>query len=129
MRNDNTAWRDRRRHLWQTACNVFIRKTVKAVAAHTLRIKAFRNGEMIGERPVAAMKGGIKTGDLRQVRKALEEQADGREIVWLVKRSEGNVTLEFGKHVVVNQHRPIVFGSAVDDAVPHCNGCDGLLAM
>jgi hypothetical protein len=64
MCNDNTAWRDRRGHLWQTACNVFIRKTVKAVATHTLDIKAFRNGEMIGERPVAAMKGGIETGDL-----------------------------------------------------------------
>ena len=39
-----------------------------------------------------------------------------------------NETLEFGEHVAIDQRRLIVFRPAMDDAVPHGIGFDGLLA-
>ena len=58
---------------------------MKPVPAHTLRVKAFRNGEMIGERAMPAMKCGIEAGNLRDVRKLSKDRADGRKIVRLVR--------------------------------------------
>ena len=44
---------------------------------------------MIGKRAVAAMECGIEASDLRQFRPAQENDADRREIVWLMQGASG----------------------------------------
>ena len=72
---------------------------------------------VVGERAVAAMEGGIEAGDLRQVGRAREQRADRREIVRLVQRRQRDVAFEMREHLVVDQHRPVVVGAAVHDAM------------
>ena len=60
--------------------DIFVRQTVKAVAAHALGVEALRNRIVIGERIVAAMKSRIEAGDLRKARKAGEKERIGARL-------------------------------------------------
>ena len=75
------------------------------------------NREMIGQRAVAAMKRGIETGDLRQVRETGQDRPDRREIVRLVKRRQRNVAFQSRQHVLIDPHRPVVVRAAMHDAM------------
>jgi hypothetical protein len=50
----------------QASRNVFVGQTMKSVAANAFRIELQRDGIVIGEPAMAAMKGGIETSDLRK---------------------------------------------------------------
>ena len=78
MGDDHAAQCNLGRKLRQPARNIFIGKSMESVAAHSLAMEALGNGIMIRNRAVPAMKGGIETGDLRQLREALEQRADRR---------------------------------------------------
>ena len=117
MRDDHAPARDRRRDLRQALRDVFVGKAVEAVAAHAFGVEALRDRVVVGKRAVAAMKGGVEAGDLRQIRKARADRADRRQVVGLMQRRERNVALESRKHVVVDQDRPIVVRAAMDDAM------------
>ena len=57
---------------------------MKAVTPHTFRIKTLRNSVAVRDGTMAAMERGVETGDLRQAGKALQQDADRREIVRLM---------------------------------------------
>ena len=105
------------RDLRQTAGDVFIRQAMKAVAAHALCIEVLAGCVMICNRAVAAMKGGIEAGNLRQTRRKRQNGADGREIVRLVQGRKRHIALEPGEHLRVYENRTVVLRAAMDDAV------------
>ena len=113
----------------QAVGDIFVRQAVEAVAAHALGVEPLRNGVMIRDRAVAAMKRGIEAGDLRQIGKALEQRADRREIVRLVQRRQRNVALE-----IVRARRAsirtgsVVLRSAMHDAMADRGGLELLLS-
>ena len=74
---------------------------MEAIAAHAFFVEMLGNRIMIGETAMIAMKCGIKTCDLRQVRIIFEKRAYRCQIVGLMQRSERNVTLQFFNNFVV----------------------------
>ena len=58
------------RHVWrdfaQALGDVFVGETVKAVAADALIVKVLRQGEVVRQGVMTAMKSGVETCDLRQ---------------------------------------------------------------
>ena len=70
MGNDDAPARDRRRDFGQASSDVFIRQAVETVAPHALGVEVLRQRVVIGNRAVTAMKGGVETRDLRQVRES-----------------------------------------------------------
>ena len=95
---------------------------MKAVAADPFGVEAFRDRVMIGDGTVAAVEGGIEAGDLRQVRKAGEKDADRRQVVGLVQRRQRHVTFEIGEHVAIDPDRPVILRAAMYDTVTDCRG-------
>ena len=67
---------------------------MKAIAAHAVRVEAFRDCIMVRDRAVTAVERSVETGDLRQLRTAREQRADRRQIVRLVERRQRDVALE-----------------------------------
>lgn len=65
------------------------------------------------------MKRRVETGDLRHVRHALHDQADGPQIVGLVQRGERNQLFQLRQNLRVHPDRMIVFESAMADTVAH----------
>ena len=90
---------------------------MESIAPHSLGVEAVRNGEMIGHGPVAAVKRGIETGDLRQFREARQNRADRREIVGLMQRRQRNIALKLGQHSAVDADWLVVIRAAVDDTM------------
>src|SRR5205085_9488895 len=58
-----------------------------------------------------------ETCHLGQLRAALEQEPDGRQVVWLVQRRERNEFRKVLQHRVVDAHRRGVVLPAVNDAV------------
>jgi hypothetical protein len=56
-----------------------------------------------------------------QLRPAREQRTDRCQVVRLVQGSKRDIALEIGQHPDVDQHRPIVFGAAVDHPMPDGN--------
>ena len=75
MGDDHPAVRDLRRDARQAIGDVFVGQAVKAVAAHALGIEALRDRVVVRDRAMAAMKGGVEAGDLRQVRERVRRMA------------------------------------------------------
>ena len=63
------------------------------------------------------MKRGIEAGDLRQLRPALEQQADRREVVRLMQRRERHELFEHGDDIGVEPHRLRILHAAVHHPV------------
>ena len=61
---------------------------MKAVAPDALVVELMRDGVVVGDRVMVAMKRGVEAGDLRQCRKIGEQRADRRQIVRLVQRRQ-----------------------------------------
>jgi hypothetical protein len=72
---------------------------------------------MIDDRIMSPVKRRIEIGDLRKLRKARQQSADRREIVRLMKRSERGQACEIGEDLIVDQHRPVIVGTAMDHAM------------
>ena len=94
MRNDHAAFCDLRRDVAQALGNVFVGKAVKAVTSHAFLVEVLRDGIVICEGAMAAMKRRIEAGNLRQLGSAREKRADRREIVGLMQRRERNVAFK-----------------------------------
>ena len=71
------------------------------------------------------MECGIEAGDLRQSRVARAQLADRRQIVGLMQRRQRRIALQTRQHLIVDQHRTVVVGAAMDDTMPGGNEIDG----
>ncbi len=70
MGHDHPACRQSGRDRCEGAGDIFVGDAVKAIAAHPLLIEGLRDGEMIGDRGMAAVEGGVEAGDLGRVGQA-----------------------------------------------------------
>ena len=75
---------------------------------------------------MTAVKCRVEAGDLGQRWKSCADGTDRREIVGLVERRKGDVAFEFGKHDVVDEHRPVVARATVDDTMADRGGFEVL---
>src|SRR5262249_37887868 len=83
--------------------DVFVGKTVKAVAADAGFGQIFWQGEHLRQLWVSMVKSSIKTRDLRNVRHAFHHDFDGREIVWLMQRRERDELFEVGDDPLIDE--------------------------
>ena len=90
---------------------------MKAVAADALIVKALRQGEVIRQGVMTAMKSGVETCDLRQFGPGSEQQSDRREVVGLVQRRQRDVALQARDNLLVDDDRLVEIGAAMNDAV------------
>ena len=65
------------------------------------------------------MEGGIKTCDLRNLRRRLGDCPDRREVVRLMQRSQRDKVRQRSQNIVVQPYRRAVHGAAVHDAVAY----------
>src|SRR6185312_6059379 len=72
----------------QTVRNVFIGKAVETVTANTLRLIFAWQREAGRDKRHRVVKGGVKAGDLRQVRTRGGNSTDRRDVMWLVQRRQ-----------------------------------------
>jgi hypothetical protein len=122
MGNDYAPRGNIRGDLTQSLRDVFVRKAVKAVTAHSFRIELLRDGITIRKRAVAAVKRRVEAGDLRQIRTPVEKQADRRQIVGLMERRKRDVALQTRQNLRVDRGRLAIFRAAVNDAMAHRGG-------
>ena len=69
----------------QPGGDVFIRESMKAVAAHAFRVQVLRDGKMVRNRCMTAVEGRIEAGNLGELRKNRANGANRREIVRLMQ--------------------------------------------
>ena len=88
---------------------------MKAVAAHPLLIECLRNGEMVRDRGMAAVEGGVEAGHLGQLRQASAQDLDRGEIVGLMQGRQRDQGLDPGNDRIVNEDRCGEASAAMDD--------------
>jgi hypothetical protein len=115
--DDDPAGREVRRDLRKACAYVLVRQAVETVPAHAGLGEFPRDGEHLGERRLAAMKGRVEAGHLRQLGRDLGDGGYGREVVRLVQRRQRLQLCERSQHFGVHEDRSSVAGSAVDDTV------------
>ena len=90
---------------------------MKSVTANSLLVQPARYGVVVRDRVVAAVKGRVEAGDLRQSRKFGEQGSDRRQIVGLMQRRKCRQPLKARDHAMIDQYGAIVVGTAMDDAM------------
>ena len=94
---------------------------MEAVAPDAFGVEIVWNRVMIGQGAVAAMEGGIKTRDLREIRVSSQDRPDRRKIVRLVKRRQRCVFFQSRQYGLIDPHRPVVIRAAVHHAMSDGN--------
>ena len=97
--------------------DVLVRQAVEAVAPHAGFVQLRGQREALRDVGIGAVERGIEAGDLRQLRRALEQAPDRREVVRLMQRRERNQLLERRHHVRIDAHRLREVEPAVHDAM------------
>ena len=90
---------------------------MKSVTPNPFRIELGRYREMVCHVAMASVEGRIETGDLWQLRKALHQTTDRRQIVGLMQRREWNKAREVCEHFGIDLSWAIVIRPAVDNAM------------
>ena|ERR1700686_3166771 len=88
---------------------------MKSVTPDPLIVKLARNGVVVSDLVVVAMKGGVEAGDLRQSREIGEQRTNRRQVVGLMQRRERGKPLQTCDHTMVDHHGTIVIGTTMDD--------------
>src|SRR5437763_1964261 len=88
---------------------------MKPVTPDPLLMQTARDGIVVGDRVVAAMKGGVEASDLRKSGEIDLQRADRRQVVGLMQRRKCREPLKTRDHAMVDQYRAIVIGTAMDD--------------
>src|SRR5262249_36048817 len=117
MRDDHAASCHSRGDLAQALGDVFVGESMKPVASDALGIKTLRNGVMVRDGAVAVMKGGVEAGNLKQLRTALQQRVDRRQVVWLMRGAGGEFWLKFRQGGLVVYAGRLLFGPAMNDPV------------
>ena len=88
---------------------------MKSVTADALLMQPARYGVVVRDLVVVAVKGRVEAGDLGQSGKFGKQDSDRRQIVGLMQRRKCREPLQTRDHAMVDQHRAIVVGTAMDD--------------
>jgi len=91
---------------------------VKSMVAHAGCGEIARQGELLRQRRLRAMEGGVEAGDLRHRRCSRCDRLDRGEVVRLMQRRKWHQPGECLDHSGVDQHWPSELGAAVNHAVP-----------
>lgn len=97
---------------------------MKSIAPYTPGMKPTRDRVMVDHRSMGSMKCGLEAGDLRKRWKVSQDQTYWSEIVRQMKRRERRQSIQTSQNSLINQDRPVMLRTAVDDAVPDSNGAD-----
>jgi len=103
----------------QDRCDVLVGQAVEAVAPDPLLREPARQGEGPGERGNRRVKRRVEAGHLGDVREALHDVADGRQVVRLVQGRQGNELIEIVQDLPVHDDRLRVLQPPVDHPVAH----------
>ena len=95
---------------------------MKSVAANALLVELLGKRVAVGDFGMAAMKGRVEAGDLRQLRLPLQQGADGAEIVRLMERRERREGLEPLENGIVDEDRGAIVGAAMNHAMTDRDG-------
>ena len=68
----------------------------------------------------------VEARDLRQLWASLQNGADGREIVWLMQRREGDIARQSIDRLGGYEHRLAVFRAAMHHPMPYRDKIDAL---
>src|SRR5262249_26721745 len=101
---------------------VLVREPMKAVTANAVSIELLRQRVAVCNLRMAAVKGRVETGHLRESRLPLQQSADRAEIVRLMEGCERRKSLELLDHGCVDQNRRAVIRTAMHHAVSDCHG-------
>jgi len=129
VRDDDATISTIRHRVAQALRDILIGKAVKAVAADPLDVELLRNRVMVGNIAMAAMECSVETGDLRHIRKALEQDSDRCQIVRLVQRRERHIAFKVGQHLLVHEHGLVVIRAAMNDAMTDRDKCQTPFAL
>ena len=121
MSNDQTSVGDVRSDLAQPSDNVLVGKSVKSISPDALAIEMFRNGIVIRDSTMRAMKRRIETGDLTQFRSMGKQRSNRSEVIRLMEGCERDVSLQLREHVAIDDNRFIVSRTTVNDAMADRN--------
>ena len=99
--------------------NVLAGNSVETVAAHTGFGQRFGQREHLGQRRVAAVKGGVEASHLWHLGHTFQDGADGLQVVRLVQRRQGNEFVQVGKNLLGYPHWIRVLHSPMDHAMAH----------
>ena len=88
---------------------------MKSVTPDPLIVQPAGYGVVVRDFVVVAVKGRVEAGDLRQSGKIGEQRADRRQIVGLMQRRKRREPLQTRDHAMVDQHGPIIIGTAMHD--------------
>jgi hypothetical protein len=124
MGEDHAALRRRRvAEACEFSHEEFIRQTVEAVPADTLRLVASRDRQQGGDTRHGAVKRGVETRHLRQSGVALAERLDQLDLERQMLRIEGAEPVQFLDHFRGELLRLAIFRAAMYHAVPHSGQC------
>jgi hypothetical protein len=90
---------------------------MKTVAAYPFRRQIARQSVRSRDIGLVVVKRGIETRDLREMRRRIRYRTNGRDIVRLMQRREGDQRIEIGKHLLVDQDGLGVRNPTMDDAM------------
>ena len=88
---------------------------MKSVTPDTLIVEPAGYGVVIRHFVMVAVKRSVEAGDLRQRGEIGKKRTDRRQIVGLMKRRKRREALQTRNHAMVDQHGPVVIGTAMDD--------------
>jgi hypothetical protein len=105
----------------QNACDIFIRKSVKAVALHTLFREPAGQRENASDFRLGAVKGCVKTSDLRERRTQFRQGRYAGDVIRFVKRCKWDETAKLCDYGLIDPDRAQIAGTAMNHPV---TGCD-----
>src|SRR3981189_2834891 len=97
---------------------------MKSVTAYAFGVKLMRYCIVICDRVMRTVKRGIEAGYLRKSWKMGQKWADRRQVMRLMKRGQRNEPLQPGYDAMVDQHRPVIIRTAMNDAMTNRHRSD-----
>ena len=91
---------------------------MKPVALHAGVVELRRQRESLGDVRIRAVEGRVEAGDLRELRRTLEQPGHGRQVVRLMQGRERDEALESLDRLGPDPHRRRELQTSVDDPVP-----------
>ena len=95
--------------------DVLIRQAVKSISSHAGVVQLLGKCESLRNLGIRAVERRIEAGDLRQLRRALEQPTDWREVVRLMQRRERNQLFKRRHRASINDHGLRVVQPAMHD--------------
>lgn len=100
---------------------------MESITPHAFSMKPMWDRIAIRHHVMRAVKRGVETGYLRKGRKVGQKRADRCQVMRLMKWGQRDEPLQLGHDAVVDQHRPIIARTAMDDAMADSNRADAKL--